>query len=333
MDINTWRPRQPVWRDLGYVIPDGSSITTEEALRRVDGQSQVDTTPLYYRTSSGEFRSIPRFAIIRYAGNSSQEDAFLGVATQRYRLLDTKELTDSVDTLAKNFPLDTVASLDEGALLFFSLKGPQHEILGYPVTIYYLIVDVRKESSGGKAFGSFRIVQIPVWEPLQACLNGDVGNSMLSTPLLHDKTLSNQVTYRLAVLPTLRDRSVDLLCELQELANKRLGPGDVSRILEQVYPTLPADDSSLDQLTKRKWQQQAHNRLVFQSEAKLRWQEVCSQHPELADTALGLYLAICDYEDYRKGQKINAQKSALFGDRAGTKVAAFKACSQNSTVK
>lgn len=119
--------RIPAWHQMGYVSPDGFADATD-ALNKGKGDYEVSLVPFSVNYNGQTIELPGRFEIVRGATSFDPEPAFFGEVSDRYEVVQNRELAEILNPLTEQYPVDTFGVIQEGRRVFFTLKMPDTTI-------------------------------------------------------------------------------------------------------------------------------------------------------------------------------------------------------------
>jgi len=312
------KQRKPAWHGLGTVMDE--PMTAVQAFERM-GPYEIHAERVYRKNGS----TVPAQVIIREATTKDEAEAVIGVVGPDFMPVGPRTTCEVYDEKVAK-PVETIGALRNGETLFISTKLPTIDVKGDEVEMYLLLVN---PMGGGEA------IQIRTTPVRVVCMNTLTMASHLSSQLFkvrHDiNAMANMAGWLTGVMDKATAQVALMKDALEILAGKRVSDGEAVQTLLDTYPEprVPRNTAPKEVMEKR----HEHRDYVAQHRAVYREQALALFHgkgtgmdrPEAAGTAYGLYNAVCELEDCRWARKTEtALESAVFGDRADTKVRAFE---------
>jgi hypothetical protein len=315
--------REPGWHHLG--VRGDKTQGAREVLSIVGPDFTVQVEPL--QTVSGI--AIPsHVAVVRPPFGSDQETRVLDLARADYTTPTPLDFAAMWDLFVE-LPVETMGILGHGERFFITGVLPSIGIKGDEVA-RYLFLNVQ-----------FGRITIDVYEtPVRVvCQNTFMfAENSFDERYVIESTGDSKLKVR-ETLDGLLERRVEKAAAVQEtleiLANHRVQPQEDKAVLSAVYPDpkpyLPLGDHEEDQRREELFQK----RLEFQRTRRTTALDLFQgagrgmDHVATAGTAYGLYNAVVELEDYRKGLSEDRPEgfAAIWkGDRARTKERAFTEC-------
>lgn len=313
------KQRKPAWHGLGKVMD--VPMTAVQAFEQM-GPYEIHAEKVYRKNGS----TVPAQVIVREATAQGEDEEVIGVVGPDFMPVGPRTTCEVYDAKVGR-PVETIGALRSGETLFVSTKLPTIDVKGDEVEMYLLLIN---PMGGGEA------IQIRTTPVRVVCMNTLVMASALSSQLYkvrHDiNALANMGEWLTGVMGK-AEAQVSLMKEaLEILAGTRVGEGKAVEVLLQTYPEprIPRNTAPKEVMEKRHEHREyvAQHRAVYREKALELFQGKGTgmDRPEAAGTAYGLYNAVCELEDCRWSRKPETGlESAVFGDRADTKVRAFDA--------
>lgn len=313
--------REPAWHGLGLVLPE--PIGAAEAFQRM-GPYEVELVGLRGNTPVG---SLPYKLIVRDPTPDDPQHRHFGIVSRDYVLVRPKEFCQIWDEHVAQ-PVETIGSLGHGETLFVSMRLPTFDIQGDEVENYLLAVS---PMTGGDA-AEVRVTPVRVVCQNTLTLSGHLASEVYH--VWHTPGAAERIASWLSDIYNHALEKAEVVKEAMKiLAKHKVENSEQAQVLAKAYPnpkpprTDAPDDVMQTRVENFKWalkqtkqRQEAVSRL-FAGEG------TGQDHPAAAGTAWGLYNAVTEYEDYRRGRgNASICQDALFGGRAQTKAVAFDAC-------
>jgi hypothetical protein len=294
-------------------------MTAVQAFEQM-GPYEIHAEKVYRKSGA----TVPAQVIIREATAKGEAEAMIGVVGPDFMPvgpLTTCQVYD--DKVGKS--VETIGALRSGETLFISTKLPTIDVKGDEVEMYLLLVN---PMGGGEA------IQIRTTPVRVVCMNTLVMASHLSSQLFkvrHDINALANMSGWLGTVMTKAEAQVALMKDaLEILAGTRISDGKAVEVLLDTYPEprVPRNTAPTEVMEKRHEHREyvAQHRAVYREKAMELFKGAGTgmDRPEAAGTAYGLYNAVCELEDCRWSRNpATGLESAVFGDRADTKVRAF----------
>lgn len=336
--------RAPAWHGLGTVLPE--PIPALEAVRTYGMDYSIRKCPLAY-----DWNGVPLptgdVALVREPVASDNQPRVLGHAGPDYGLLQNTEVAELLDRyLTPTLPLETVGALGQGETIFFALDAGTDDILPNvkksteQVRSFFLLTDTR---TGGRAL---QIAYTPVRVVCGNTLISGLSAATVKWSVVHDKAFRQNVEDQAHILGSLEAARKNVLAAMRKMALTKIVDDQVDAILKAAYPhsdppgwvkriksleelgvkvDAPEQVARLDRTVRdvTVWNE---SRDELRASARELFTKLNDEHPAIARTSWAAYNAVVECEDYRVGRRdeVVTAASAVFGDRAKAKAAAFK---------
>lgn len=338
--------------------PPVSSLT--QVYQDLDLDFNVTNEPLYVKVNDTFFPYEGKTAIVREGiyndgldeqGQRTWKRApeVYGLTGKRYRPLINRDIAQLLNPLLSTLELDAVAPLANGRDLLTVFKAEDFEINGEPMQEY---VWVHESKSGADAM-TFRIVPMRLYCTNQL-VTGLKGASF-NAGIKHGDNVHGDVAFHINVFDLLAQARKRLRTSFEELAKVNLTSEQVIEAIERIFPNpiLPdklrilqtiaqtsevtdgdfdahlrerLDENQVQSLANAQYEyENAMQRLPVQrNDALMLVERFNDLHSNLANTPWGVYNAVTEMMDHGGQDRGDAMaRSAMFGDRANTKVRAF----------
>ena len=335
-------PYITAWDRVGTAFTDPKSAT--QAIQDAGLDYVFESAPLVPVTlKDGSTVAIKnRVAVVRQAKGTSPA-IVVGLVHPNYPILQPLDEAAVLDPVTKTWPVVAAGEVDKGAGTFMVMDAGESKIKGHVLHEYYLVYDYR---DGRHAM---QTVFAPVWGPYRTILmTGMRSASMrISIPHTHGRFQADAKFYInfMARVRSARDAVVD---KLRKLGDTSITSAQTDRVLATAYPTpskpkalvvtqavdedglTPSNDpAEAAEMTERlkiaqeRWDYYRNRVLAMRASCLEVLLQITTEFPDLAGTALALYIAVAKYEDHRRGSR-SAAESTVFGLRARTKEIAFQ---------
>ncbi len=314
--------REPAWHRLGLVLDE--PITALKAFRRM-GPYEVKLVPL--SASNGVDVEIPHKAIVRSPTNDDPQNRMFGIVSEDYVLIQPKEFCEIWDEHVAE-PIETIGALQQGETLFISTKLPSFDVKGDQVDNYLVAAS---PMTGGDA-AEARVTPVrPV------CQNTLILSAHMATETYRIVHVEGAKERLASWLSEIHDRALERTEAIKEafdiLAAKQVSTYLEKKVLEKTYPlpSPPRLNAPAEVLTARQdmFEYICTGQKARRSAARelFHGRGQGSDVPAAEGTAWGLYNAVVELEDYRRGRGVESiSRNAMYGSRATIKAQAFEAC-------
>lgn len=322
--------REPAWHQLGLVVED--KIPAKEAFDRM-GAYKVELIPLGLRETDEKTPpeiDVPYQAIVRHATKDDPEPRIFGIVSADYSLISGWEFCQVWDKHVKAH-VETIGALQNGKTMFITTKLPTFAVQGEEIQNYLMATSPM--TGGDAAEGRITPVRVVCWNTLLA-------SAALATEtyrILHTEGAAERLGSWLGEMyGRALEKSQAVEAAFNIMAKHRLTLKQESRILIAAYrnPRTPVLTEAPKEVIDRR-------RIGYEKELDYlkgrrtavrelyRGRGQGSDSKAAAGTAWGLYNAVAELEDYRRGGRggiESVKANSLFGHRADTKARAFEAC-------
>ncbi len=323
--------RKAAWHNVGFQNVK-EELTAVEALRRIDGDFDVELAPLYYKLNGKEVLS-PFNQILRHPTKDDNNFVPLGQPVgQDYRAFRPLRVCKVWDVALNDAAVETIGILRNGAMLFITTRLPTIDVCGDEVERY---LGVTSPLDGVNALSAEE------WPLRVVCANtlrAAQASAKVAYKVVHNEDALNYLgawikdAYELA-----RQNAANLKAAFEILAKAKVDDAKAKQNFERVYPLPPVPEKNAPAyaMVKRLERHEAEHRCIerFRTEAFLLFNgKGKGMTTRAADhTAWGWVNAVTELEDFRKstfvggekGEASRAAESSLFGHRAMVKQHAF----------
>lgn len=324
--------RKAAWHHVGLqnVKEDLSAV---EALRKIDGDFDVELLPLYYKLDGKEVPSAFN-QILRHPTPDDDKYVPLGQPVGKdYRAFRPLQLCKVWDAALKNAPVETIGVLRRGAMLFITTKLPTIDVCGDEVERY---LGVTSPLDGVSALSAeewpLRVVCANTLRAAQAA-------TKVAYRVVHNEEALNYLgAWIKDAYEAARQNADNLKRVFEILAKLKVEDAKAKESFARVYPfpEAPLKNAPDNVMVNRKERHEAERRSIerFRNAAfelfDGKGRGMGSRAAE--HTAWGWVNAVTELEDFRKSNFIGGKKaeasraaeSSLFGQRASVKQHAFE---------
>ena len=323
--------RQPAWHGIGTVSE--TPMTAREALTHIGGDLNYALFPNCCMVE-GELVDLPSRTICRYPTPDDPQFAVLGNVGPEYTLLTPREVCDIWDQAVAQ-PVETMGVLRRGGLFFCTSKLPTIDVRGDEVEMYLgLSSPMDGERSASTEIWPLRVV-------CQNTLRVAQARAKASFRIVHDSGAKQRLAAWLHDAYRQAEQNHFVVKQAFELlAEKSVPESTALSIIRRTYPEprLPrrdAPDGTMEIRMERfkRAQIRIHHRRE-QALALFEGDGTGMDTVAARGTAWGIYSAITETENYRKGfarggleaEAARVGEDLLFGRRGETMERAFNAC-------
>lgn len=329
----------PGWHEIG--ITDPSITLCSKAVKKAKLDYKIFLAPVsgQVETPLGtQLINVPNKAmILREPTHDDPEHRFFGFASPEYGILQNMDIAKSLDVLNEDWPCETVGALGFGETIFITLDAGSHKIKGEELKLYFLITDTR---DGGT---SMKIAFTPVRVVCNNTLVTGLKQSLVSVSLEHVAGLKNAFDSRINLVKRMVAAQSSTLQMFDTMAKCSLKKVDMEFMLASTYPLpkKPKKASILDDINEAEakligvlydeasessatWEYYCQRAYTLRAAATELYEKHNDEFPKTAKTVWGMYNAVVETADFRKGAE-SIPVSALWGPRAAEKKRAFAA--------
>lgn len=320
--------RQPAWHGLGQIVQE--PITAADGLGLM-GEVKVTTETLVIPGMDG--LTLPYKVIVRHPTHDDPQFLPLGVVSTDYELINPSQFADLWDKYVGK-PIETIGFLRAGGLIFITTKLPSFDVKGDEVEDYLIAIN----GMTGSNCGEMRRAPVRVVCANTLALSGELATEVIR--VVHDAGVLDRFGTWLSDMYHKAERQAGVIKSTFEvLANTSPTAKQLKTTLELAYPTPKpprrnAPDSVMEK--REEYHQFMVNGMALRrsaAQALFEGDGVGMDLPAARGTFWGLYNAVVETEDYRRGgySEENVAFERLFGDRALTKERALDVCVAYST--
>lgn len=334
--------REPAWHGLGEVFDASLNISPMEAVLRVGGDFHIQKLPLTVKLPDGQVKDSDQVAIVRYPTHDDGSYHILGYAGKDYEVVGNMELGFMLETLAKEWPLETAGVLGKGETIFLTLDAGGAKVGGEEVHQYFVLSNNHTGKRG------LKIMVAPVRVVCQNTLIAATSAASIISTLAHTVNVRAEANARIDLIASMRRGQQRLLESFDAMARTTLVEDQVREILAASYPypqkpqrrllgdtiikddldSMMPDDRRLAlavlqnaQTVGQAWEAECKRMDLHRTAAWDQFQLVNEESPPIANTAWAAWQGVTATECWRNGDPKNPKgtsESILFGDRAKT---------------
>lgn len=225
--------RTPAWHALGTVIPEGTDLSVEDAIKLGGIDHRYESVPVGYTTPDGAFvQSGDRVVVLREPTHDDPSWRELGVVSSGYEYIQNLDLARGLDALSKatGWKFETVGSLNNGGTVFLSLRTGRRSIFGDAYDTYVIVSD-------GKA--SARALQIAIAAVRVVCANTLMMSDEHSTTKItisHNNQVTGEYDFWIDMIAGLQKAQDDVFTRLEALASVKITDKQAKAIFDRAYP-------------------------------------------------------------------------------------------------
>jgi phage/plasmid-like protein (TIGR03299 family) len=333
----------PAWHQLGTVFT--TPISAKQAVVAAKLGYKVQIAPLSAGVDdvsnpiSGVLTGIHipnRFGLMREPTPDDPEWRCFGLVSDMYHQVDNYQIAEYLESLVGEWPVETAGALGYGETIFFSLDAGMTDVAGEDVHQYFLMTDTKD----GKT--SMRMAFTPVRVVCQNTLSIGTAAATVLQWLPHTSETDAKLAYRMKLLTKLQSIKGTTMINFQRMAKSILSDEAIGKVIGAAYPlpNRPGKAALLDEITEKdaadygtlyeemtsaqdQWAYYCERALSYRVRAMDILTKMNEENGKLANTPWYVYNAVTDNEDHRDGPA-SLFSSALWGDRARTKVRAYQ---------
>lgn len=329
----------PAWHELGTTDPNITLCSKAVKKAKLDFNiflapvSGQVTTPL-----GTQLVNVPnKMMILREPTHDDPEHRFLGFASPEYGIMQNMEIAKSLDVLNDDYPVETVGAIGQGETMFITLDAGSHKIKGEELKLYFLVTDTR---DGGT---SMKIAFTPVRVVCNNTLVTGLKQSLVSISLEHVAGLASAFDARVGLVKRMVAAQSSTLDMFDKMAKWSLKKDEIEFVLNATYPLpkKPKKAGLLDDMSEAEakligvlyeeasesnasWAYYCERAMTLRYAATELFEKHNDEFKKTSGTAWGLYNAVVETADFRKGAE-SIPASALWGPRAAEKKRSFAA--------
>lgn len=341
--------REPAWHGLGTVFPEDRKLSPSMALILGGCNYFVTKQPLFAALSDGTNLATNSVALVRTPTQDDPEHRVFGVATDDYEIVQNLELTDWLESIGEQWPVETIGALGYGEQLFVTLGLGKTQITNddrEEVRNYLLVTN----NHDGK--GSLTIAIVRVRTVCENTLIAGLSSALLTTKIPHKSNIKAEAQLRLRIISEVRRAQERSLEDFRLLARTRVVDEQINEILRAAYPDPVApkkqimnefiandpkliseigDSSEIARELKTQlltfgeaFEARKARTMALRDKAREQAQMVNVTSPSIAGTAYATWQGVTAVESYRGNSKPETAISILYGERARNMGRAFE---------
>jgi len=304
------------WHRLGQRLPSLANL--DQAIEAAKLGYLVETQSLYL----ADGRAVEDAqAVMRVV--TGQPSIILGTVGKGYTPIQNIDALDIVRPLieANGARIEAAGALGKGERVWLLLRMPELDLSiseGDDVRGYLLI---HTSHDGTLAYGArFTPIRVVCQNTLSAALAGRENRTFIT--IRHTKNAGQRIAEAKRLMVKMHDAMKACGDTYAELATKNMGPRELAKYIEAVFPPDQEDEKVSDTLKRRR---ETVAKLVFAGQGA----ELCTQ----GETASvwGAFNAVCEYFDHvrveestTKSGKLATDTSTIFGGNATFKDQALR---------
>lgn len=330
----------PAWHGIGEVFEDSPSPI--EATVRAKCDYEVICVPLTGR-AYGRRLDLGNRAIVRQPLPDDDEAVVFGVVGPEYEPIQNLEVAGLLEGIAKQYPVDTVGSLDRGQRFFITLDTGTADLTGRPGGEIQRFIAMTEDHTGE---GCLRCMITDVRIVCQNTFSLAIATAAFNIQIRHTAGALDEAAFRVELMGRMKSAQEDAFSAYRALMEKKLTAEQIQSAFRKVYADPQPSEkarlfkevttdrrSGIDMagatMTMLRANAEKHAQEVermgrFRDQGKYLLERFNMQYPEEANTGWAVYNAITELEDWgRRGPAAKIAASSLLGERAEIKSRAF----------
>jgi hypothetical protein len=319
---------EPAWHGKGTV--DGDECDARESLRRI-GNYKVVMAPLVTASklqSTGEQFDVQQCAILRQPLPEDDMVRVFGVVSPGYELIDPDRFARILDE-SIHLPVDAMMALRNGELMVATYKLPEFNLAGEANTPFLVCGNWCSGSDANTAMLTL------IRAVCQNTYNAGLKAATESRKFTHDATIEGRMK---GWLSGVVERATGHVAEVKAMgetlaAFKLSSKAQLATVLAAAYPKPEApdvrdlpDSIAIERMARYEVATKVVDERRVTAEELFRGAGTGMRTVACWGTGWGLYQAVCEVEDYRKGAAgAGLASSILYGERSATKDRALSA--------
>ena len=332
---------KPAWHNLGTVFGEGEQLLASEAARRIAGDIQVRPRELYYRDQDGLLVKVDGHqAIVRSPLPDDPKEKIFGITTEKWHPVAYPDLAGALDELSKKYKVETCGLIQDGSLMFLSLRGPDFSVKGDQMQDYFIA------NLSNQPGNSHKVLASPV---RVVCFNTNMAadsRASINLRVTHSAGAKEKIKLAADLVAKFKEMTGKMRETFESFAETPVTAEGLEAILNAAFPDprIPAELRLLQTAVGNSQEQGAlkealgtqFNRILKAQEtydkAKDRTvvlRTASKERFELFEprnqrgTVWAAYNAATEVSDWREGR--NADEGTVWGGRAREKAHAFTA--------
>ena len=313
---------EPGWHGLGTVFPADRKMTLVEAAHEAGVAYETKLVPVYAQVGEDLLEIDGRMAVVREPLGDEQYWQPLDVVSSNYKLVNNLDFCQTFDELSQIYPVETIGAMGNGERMFAALDAGMIDVKGDVIHQFFTMYDEKTGRSATKLFYT------PVRVVCQNTLRMGIEQATLTLNVAH--TSGNQKKLEriaeLAINMNQRMQSINQL--FMNMAVTPFNLDEFKRAVARIYPVPPEPEELTIINVSEEFSKLGDSMRQHQEAAVELFGKWNDEQPKLANTQWGAYNAVVELEDWKKGRGLGQFSSALFGERANTKMLAYDVISK-----
>jgi len=310
--------------------------SASDSMRDAGMMFGITKHPQFVRLEDGTELPTKSYAVVRDPIPQDKNPKILATVGKDWTTLQAEELGAMLDPIAEQYPVEATGWVGDGQKIYLTLDAGETQIAGEEHNLYWLIADHRDGN------GSLSMAFTPVRLTCMNALVTGLKQSKVSVSIKHNKQIHADTSFYLDIFNQMARTQDSVVEAMNSMSRNKLIDEEIESIINYAYPSasLPtklklSNGVTADDVPSNVWKRILNDKKEHQEEwekrqgriqrirdnAMERFNIFNEEFPKLANTSWGVYNAIVETEDYRRGH--DASATALFGSRAESKARAF----------
>ena len=332
---------KPAWHNLGTVFGENTEMLASDAARQIAGGLNIRTAPIFYRSEAGVMIPVDKHqAVVRGPISDDPKEKVFGITTERWHPANYIDLAGALDELSRKYKVETCGLIQDGSLMFLSLRGPNFSIKGDEMKDYFIC------NLSNQPGNSHKVLASPV---RVVCFNTNLmadKQSLISLRVPHSADAKERIKLAADLVARFKEMTGKMRATFELFADTPISKEGLEAITKAAFPDprMPAELRLLQTAVSNSQEAGAlkealgekFNRILEAQEkhdkAKERTTELRGtvkarfetfDPPRLRGTVWAAYNSVTEVADWREGR--NADEASVWGGRAREKAHAFTA--------
>lgn len=245
-----YNDREIPWHQFGKPFSEGTSLETAFQMSKCDYKVVIaEATAFSYQDENGIVQQVSTdnldlekksYTVLRVPSFEDKKYAVLGDASERFGLLQNRDLISVIKPLEQFGPVDVIGSLDEGARFFVTLRGNAWKIDGDdPIDLYLVVKNTHLP-------GETLQMQLTCVRVL--CKNTWVasdGSNEMDIRIHHHANIQNMTEWAVTALAGLPVKIQRVKEKIAKMKNERFYDFDWDAVLDDILP-LPKESKAAE---------------------------------------------------------------------------------------
>lgn len=352
---------RPAWHELGTLFGNDERLSAEEAVKRVAGDIDVRTFPVYFdipnRTliptlskdaaqeldpeENSEYEVGDQVVVVRMPTHDDPKPKTFGIVGKNWIPDPYHVLASALNKLSDTYRVETAGLLKNGSICFLTLKGTPWDVKGDPMESYFTATFSLKPGEGHRVIVTD--VRTVCWNTMVAAL----AQSNITLRIKHGADAKQQIGLAGDLIVRFQEAQSKTKEMCEAFAAREVTVEECETVINAAFPepTLPLKIQQFRNACGSTeayeiWRQSTDpNMMASVAAAEERFEQLMKRTVELRSTAKAQYSkfeptnmqgtlwaaynACTEVSDWREGR--GAAESSLFGNRATEKGHAFAA--------